>query len=189
MTAGPVEMLRIRPTTVNADFPRTQRYRRSHRAPNTSSPQCPPELLTYDNNNGDWRNYTRTIPAGTYNVYSRQSTFALRVSLTTLERRNGRYSRLAIRSTSSLGAFLQFGDDVGDTGYDNHRNVPLTDASGNPAVVRFAGGVTTLRVTDRSVNDEEDSEVFHNYLVLVPTHRIRDLATNRHPDGTNPRAP
>jgi len=127
-----------------------------------------PELLVYDNNNGDWRNYTRTFAAGTYNVYSRQSTFALPRSLVTLERVTSD-ARTNGQTTSGLGAFLQLGDAAGDTGYDVHRNVPLTDASGNPTVVRLAGGVHTLRVTDRYVDDSENADVFHNYLVFVPT--------------------
>jgi hypothetical protein len=127
-----------------------------------------PELLTYDNENGDWRNYTRTIPAGSYLVYSRQSTFALPASLVTLERVTSD-PHINNQTTVLLGAFVQLGDAAGDTGYDAHRNVPLTDVSGNPTVVRLAGGATTLRVTDRYVNDDENSDVFHNYLVLVPT--------------------
>lgn len=126
------------------------------------------EYLLYDNANGDWRNYTRTFEAGTYKVYSRQSTFALPASLVSLDRVTG--DRTAPNQTTApLGSFIQLGDAAGDTGYDVHRNVLLTDVSGNPAIVRFAGGVDTLRVTDRSVDDAENSDVFHNYLVLVPT--------------------
>ena len=126
------------------------------------------EYLVYDNENGDWRNYTRTFPAGIYNVYTRQSTFALPRSLVTLEKvtsdahTNG-------QTTAALGAFVQQGDAAGDTGYDVHRNVLLTDVFGNPTVVRFGGGASTLRVTDRYVNDNQNADVFHNYLVLVPT--------------------
>lgn len=126
-----------------------------------------PEYLVYDNENGDWRNYTRNIPAGTYTVYSRQSTFALSASLATLEKVTSD-AHTSGQTTTGLGAFIQLGDDAGDTGYDNHRDVPLTDASGNLAVVRLAGGMTTLRVTDRYVNNDEDADVFHNYLVVVP---------------------
>ena len=127
-----------------------------------------PEYLVYDNNNGDWRNYTRTIPAGTYKVYSRHSTFALSASLVTLELVTSDRT-ISNQTTTVLGSFIQLGDERGDTGYDNHRDVPLTDASGNEVVVRLAGGVTTLRVTDRYVQDDENAEVFHNYMVLVPT--------------------
>jgi len=142
-----------------------------------------PEYLVYDNNNGDWRNYTRTFPAGTYLVYSRQSTFLLPVSQVTLERvtsdphTNG-------QTTTVLGSFIQLGDAAGDTGYDVHRNVPLTDAAGNPTVVRFTGGVDTLRVTDRYVENNEDSDVFHNYLVFVPTAdpgTLRPIVTHSAP--------
>ncbi len=126
-----------------------------------------PEYLVYDNNNNDWRNYTRTIPAGTYKVYSRQSTFLLPISLVTLDKvtsdahTNG-------QTTVGLGAFIQKGDAAGDTGADVHRDVLLTDMFGNPAIVRTAGGEITLRVSDRFVNNG-DSEVYHNYFVLLPT--------------------
>jgi hypothetical protein len=126
-----------------------------------------PEYLVYDNNNGDWRNYTRTYPAGTFNVFSRQSTFALSRSQITLEKVT------SDRTTSGqtayvLGSFQQLGDGAGDTGYDLHRNVPLTDAAGNRLVIRFAGGVETLRVRDIFVDDRNNADVFHNYLVFVP---------------------
>lgn len=127
-----------------------------------------PELLSYDNVNGDWRNYTRTFGAGTYKVYSRQSTFALPRSLVTLSKVTSDPHTTG-QTTTDLGVFIQQGGDAGETGYDVHRDVLLTDATGNPAIVRLAAGVDTLRVTDSYVDDSEDAEVFHNYITLIPT--------------------
>ena len=149
-----------------ADFPRQYPTGDGPRQQYVDASQ--PEYLVYDNANGDWKNYSRTFTAGTFKVYLRQSTFALPRSLVTLERvtsdphTNG-------QTTAGLGSFVQLGDNAGDTGYDVHRNVPLTDVLGNPTVVRFAGGVATLRLSNRYVDDSEDADVFQNYMVFVPT--------------------
>jgi len=126
-----------------------------------------PELQVYDNENGDWRNYTRTYPAGTFNVYSRQSTFALPLSQITLEKVTSD-AHTNDQTAYVLGTFQQVGDGAGDTGYDVHRDVPLTDAAGNQLVVRLTGGVQTLRVRDVYVNDRNNADIFHNYMVFVP---------------------
>ena len=101
-------------------------------------------------------------------MYLRESTFAIPSSLVTLERvtsdphTNG-------QTTAGVGSFVQLGDAAGDSGYDVHRNVRLTDVFGNPTVIRFAGGVDTLRLSNRYVNDGQNADVFHNYLVFIPT--------------------
>ena len=141
------------------------------------------EYLVYDNANGDWKNYSRTFTAGTFKVYLRESTFALPRSLVTLERVTSDPSTNG-QTTTGLGAFIQPGDGAGDTGYDVHRNVLLTDISGNPAVVRFAGGVDTVRLSNRFVDDRENSDVFQNYLVFVPTAdpgTLRPIVTSSSP--------
>jgi hypothetical protein len=148
-----------------ADYPRQYLTGDPARAKYVIASQ--PEYLVYDNENGDWRNYTRTYPAGTFNVYSRQSTFALPIGLVTLEKVTSDRTTFN-QTTYVIGSFQQLGDAGGDTGYDVHRDVPLTDAAGNRLVVRFAGGVETLRVRDVYVNDRNNADVFHNYLVFVP---------------------
>ena len=126
------------------------------------------ENIIIDIRDGDWLNFTRTYPAGTYKVYLRESTYLVPKSLVTLERvtsdpkTNG-------QTTIQLGAFVQLGDAAGNTGYDFHRNVLLADAFGNPAIVRFAGGVDTLRLTARTVRNQNGGDVFWNYLVFIPT--------------------
>lgn len=150
----------------DTDFPRTYPTADPARAQYVTGSL--PELQTYDNVNGDWRNYTRTFAAGTYQVYSRQCTFSLPRSLVTLSKVTSD-PHTNNQTATDLGVFIQPGGDAGDTGYDVHRDVLLTDAVGNPAVIRLAAGAATLRVTDTYVDDSEDSEVFHNYLVLIPT--------------------
>ncbi len=124
------------------------------------------EVIMTDISNGDWLNYTRTYSAGTFNAFLRESTYSMPQSLVTLEKVTSDPTTTG-QSTTLLGSFVQFGDIAGDTGFGVHRNVPLTDASGNQLVIRFSVGVQTLRVNDRSV-DFSGSEIFQNYMVFVP---------------------
>ncbi|MEI7939344.1 MAG: Ig-like domain-containing protein [Verrucomicrobiota bacterium] len=128
------------------------------------------EDIVTDIKNGDWLNYTHSnYPAGPFNVFLRQSAFDLPRSLVTLERVLGDFTQ-PNTNTIPLGSFLQLGDDAGDTGYDVQRTVKLTDSIGNPVVLRLPGGVDTFRVSDRFVDDNNNvgSQLFQNYLVLVP---------------------
>jgi hypothetical protein len=172
----------------DADYPRTYATADGPRAEYVTAGK--PELLTYDNENGDWRNYTRTYPAGTFNVFSRQCTFALPISQVTLERVTSDPTTSG-QTAYVLGAFQQLGDIAGDTGYDNHKDVPLTDAAGNRLVIRLPGGVETLRVHDVFVNDRNNAEIFHNYLVFVPvteTNTLRPIVSMTSPQaGTTSR--
>jgi hypothetical protein len=120
--------------------------------------------IAADNSNGDWMNYTRTFPMGTYNVYLRAATYNMVFSLATLEKVTSDPT-ITGQTTAVIGSFVQLGDIPGDTGYDVHRNVPLTDATGNPVVVRFAGGAETLRLND--VFTDSNSDIFQNYMVFI----------------------
>jgi hypothetical protein len=127
------------------------------------------EDMVMDIANNDWLNYTHSnYPSGTFNVFIRQSQFFLPRSLVTLDRVLSDPTN-TVQPTAVLGSFMQLGDAAGDTGYDIHRNVPLTDVSGNPMVLRLPGGFDTLRVSDRYVDDDFGlATVFQNYLVFVP---------------------
>lgn len=138
------------------------------------------EIGMSDLANGDWINYTHHYPAGTYNVYMRCSTYRMPYSLATLERVVDDATSNTNQSTAVLGSFVQKGDAAGDTGFDIHRVVPLTDAAGNLAIVKFDGGIQTLRVNDVFVN-YQGSDVFQNYMVLVP---VADPGTLRPVVGT-----
>jgi len=102
----------------------------------------------------DWQNYTRTYPAGNYNVYARLST----ASSGTLT---------ASRVTSGLGTSSQTTTNIGTftvTGISsvNYSWVPLKNSLGNLAVVNL-GGVSTLRVTSGGGAQA-------NFYMLVPAN-------------------
>jgi hypothetical protein len=113
---------------------------------------------------GDWLNYTHTYPAGTYNVFLRQATFKLLNSLVTLERVTGDPTTTS-QTNTILGNFA-----ASPTGIGLFVNVPLTDGTGNPVVLRFSGGVDTLQLHNRVTGNAnlDVGSLEQNYLVLVP---------------------
>lgn len=103
--------------------------------------------------NGEWMNYTRTFPAGTYNIYARLSSpapFTVQMDFVdnpTVENQN----------LTKIGRFV--GNATG-----GYILVPLTDDAGAaPLVVEFDGTPKTIRVTALS------DGVVLNYFMLVPT--------------------
>jgi hypothetical protein len=112
---------------------------------------------------GDWVNYTHTYPSGTYNIFLRQATFKLLDSLVTLERVTTDPT-LPDQATAVLGSFT-----ATPTGIGLFANVPLTDGPGNPVVLRFSGGVETLRLMNRVTGnaDLDTGNLEQNYLVFV----------------------
>ncbi len=124
------------------------------------------EEVVQDIHDGDWMNYTHTYPAGTYNVFIRESLFQLNLpqAVSTLERVTGDRTQ-PNQTTTPLGAFV-----TTETGFGSYRNVPLTDAYGNLVVVRFTGAVDTLRVTEQITGNYDDNvgQLAQNYLVLAP---------------------
>jgi hypothetical protein len=116
-----------------------------------------------DIRNGDWLNYTHTYPAGTYNVFLRQSQFKFPQSLATLE-------RVTTDPTQPNQATAIMGSFIGGPVSTLFANTPLTDGSGTPLVVRFPVSAQTLRITDRiTPNGNADlGTMALNYLVFVP---------------------
>lgn len=109
----------------------------------------------------EWMNYTHTFPQGSYEVYLREAIANLPTAESVLERVTND-STQPQQTTQLLGSFL--GTLTGFT----HRNVPLTDASGqNKAILRL-DGQTTLRLRQITA-DTEDGVRWLNYLVFVPT--------------------
>jgi hypothetical protein len=102
----------------------------------------------------EWENYTRTYPAGTYNVYlraARGTTGNAVMGLSKVTSGQG----TANQTTTSLGSFT-----VGNTGaWQTYQWIPLVDASSNLVSVTL-GGVSTLRFTDGGAN--------LNFFALVP---------------------
>jgi hypothetical protein len=116
-----------------------------------------------DRRNGDWLNYTRTYPAGTYNLFLRQSQFKFPQSLATLERVTSD-RRQTNQTTSVLGSFI--GSPVGTL----FANTPLSDGAGNPLVLRLSGNVDTFRLNERITPDgnADIGTMALNYFIFVP---------------------
>ncbi len=123
-------------------------------------------------NSGDWLNYTRNFPAGTYNIFLRESTYSggnplfLRQSQVSLNKVTSDPT-MPSQTTSLLGTFFQLSDSAGDTGIDQQRTVPLTDSSGRLLTVRLGAPPTTLRVSQDLVRARNGGQVNQNYLVVV----------------------
>jgi autotransporter-associated beta strand protein len=122
-----------------------------------------PGLQDYDvgfNVNGNWGNYTRTYPAGTYNVYLRGSdgigavsdsaSFAIVTSGQTTTN----------QTISKLGTF-----SVPATGdWQTYAWVPLNNASGNLVQVTNSGAVSTFRIST------DNGSYNANFYILIPTY-------------------
>jgi hypothetical protein len=106
---------------------------------------------------GDWWNYTRAFNDGLYRVYLRASSaVAQQVRLD----RFASEAPAAGQRVFALGTFA-FSGQPGTTAFSY---LPLSDAAGNPVVVRLSGA-TTLRLTALSAN----VNLVLNYLLLLPS--------------------
>jgi hypothetical protein len=113
---------------------------------------------------GEWRNYTRNFPAGTYTVYLREALVNMSSGDTVLELVTSDASQ-PDQTTVSLGTFL------GKLTGFQYRNFPLTDGNGNPITVNLSGA-TTLRLRNLT-SDLRDGGQFQNYMVFVRTGDIQ----------------
>jgi hypothetical protein len=108
---------------------------------------------------GEWLNYTRTFPAGTYEVYLRESLVNGTQIQTDLAEVTGDPAQ-PNPATRSLGSFR-----TTTTGYQ-YRNIPLTDALGQKVLLRLSGK-KTLQLQDVSA-EPGDGAIYQNYLIFVP---------------------
>jgi hypothetical protein len=105
---------------------------------------------------GEWMNYTRLINAGTYHVFARLAAPPGAWVWGALDQVVAG-STTTLQSVSPLGLFIQPTNyQSGDYAY-----VPLTDAQGEPLVLRLSGQ-TTLRFTSYN------GALEFNFLVIVP---------------------
>jgi hypothetical protein len=109
---------------------------------------------------GEWLNYSRVFPAGSYLVYLRQSIVNQAQAESFLEKVTSD-PFLPDQTTTLVGSFL------GRVSGFQYRNVLLTDALGNPAIVRLTD-LETLRLR-QGTTEAGDALISQNYLVLVPT--------------------
>ncbi len=122
---------------------------------------------------GNWGNYTRTFPAGTYNIYMRaangNTTTSSGGSMEVVTSGRG----TADQTTSPLGTF----DSVPATsGWQSYTWVPLRDSSGNLAEFT-GGGVKTLRAICGGGQNND-------YYMLVPADPGKPVLSGLYPDGT-----
>ncbi|MGC3957359.1 MAG: carbohydrate-binding protein [Verrucomicrobiota bacterium] len=107
--------------------------------------------------NNEWGNYTRTYPAGTYNVWGR---FAAGGGETTalLSQVTGGWSTTS-QTTNYLGTF-----SIENSGWGSFTWVPLRDDNGNLVSVTFNGATNTLKLARGATGP--DANV--NFLMLAP---------------------
>jgi hypothetical protein len=120
---------------------------------------------------GEWVNYTRNLPAGTYNVIGRVASGTAGATAYVDLVTSGQGT--SDQHTTRLGGVQALG-----RGWSSYDFAPLRDKFGNLAVVTLAGGQTTLRVTDGSAGD-----VNLNFLMLVPARTDLPSITGVYPDG------
>ena len=125
------------------------------------------DYVVGDIDTGEWLNYTRTVPPGSYEVYLRQALINMEAGESVLEQVTSEPTQ-PNQTVKTLGSFL------GTLSGFTFRNTPLTDGSGNKTVVRF-NGMTTLRVRQVTA-DTESKQRRQNYLALVP---VADAGTQR----------
>jgi hypothetical protein len=118
---------------------------------------------------GDWWNYTRTYPAGKYNVYLRAARGNTGTSTMGLKEVTSGWGTTT-QTTSDLGTFT-----IPATGnWQVYAWVPLKDNSGAMATVSL-NGTNTLRLTDGGAN--------LNFLMLVPAVALDTAVVG---SGNNP---
>lgn len=133
---------------------------------------------------GFWQNYTRTWPAGTYNIYGRLASGA---NIGTI------YASVS-RVIAGWGAANQLQRHIGSfaipstNGYSSYLYAPLLDKYGNYANVTLSG-TNTLRVTDLTVNQTELAQagafgLNANFYMLLNARTDLPRIDNVYPDGS-----
>ena len=121
---------------------------------------------------GEWLNFTRTFPAGTYNIYARLAENAGVTGSASLSLVTGGW-QTGSQTTAPLGTFSFTG-----VGWQIYRYVPLYDSFGNLARITL-DGTNTLRLTSAT-----SGGVNANFLMVVPQRTDLPVITGLSPDGT-----
>ncbi|MHC1764446.1 MAG: hypothetical protein AB9869_09080 [Verrucomicrobiia bacterium] len=109
---------------------------------------------------GDWLNYTRTFPAGNFNVYLRYAALVDQVLQLDQVTSNAGQPNQSLKLLGSINAIR--------TGNENsYRYAPMTDALGNPLFVSLSGR-QTLRLTGVTVEPGFNG-LRANFLLLAPS--------------------
>ena len=121
--------------------------------------------------NGDWGNYTRPYPAGTYNVYYRGANGSGGQSTATLALVTSDPTQFD-QTTQVLGTFT-----VPNTGWQTYRYYALRNADGSLAQVTLDGTTQTLRFNCGGGQNA-------NFFALFPANTNAPTISNVYPDGT-----
>ena len=114
----------------------------------------------------EWQNYTRTFPAGNYNIYARVSSSAS--STLTLARVISGFGTSS-QTATNIGTFSVTGNSI-----STYNWVPLKNSLGNAAIVSLAG-VSTVRVTSGGSANA-------NFYMLVPANTNLPSITGIYPN-------
>ena len=129
-----------------------------------------PGLVDYDvgfNNGGNWGNYTRTYPAGTYNIYMRGADGIGAVSDSASFSLVTGGQTTTNQTTVKLGTF-----SVPSTGnWQTYTWVPLTSNGGSLGLVTNSGAVKTFRVTT------DNGDYNANFYLLIPAYTSPSVMT------------
>jgi hypothetical protein len=134
-----------------------------------------PDYLVGYFNPSNWVNYTRTYPAGTYNIYGR------------LANGNGGLANCTMAEvTNGAGTVNQMLAPLGifqftARGWNDFNFIPLTDAWGNLQAIKL-NGKTTLQVT----SGELGGGVNMNFFMLAPGSNTPPAIADIYPDGLQP---
>ncbi|MDB6124638.1 MAG: hypothetical protein JWQ71_3631 [Pedosphaera sp.] len=115
----------------------------------------------------EWQNYTKTFPAGSYNVYGRLSCGAS-ATLTFSKITSGQGT--STQTTTNLGTFSLTGNN-----FSTYQWIPLRDGVGNLASINLSG-VNTVRVTSGGGANA-------NFYMLVPANTNLPSISGVYPNG------
>ncbi len=129
------------------------------------------------NSPGDWLNYTRTFPAGDYNVFARLATVGsgTQISLGSV----GGDTTSTSQTVTNLGTF-----SFTDSGWNTYYYVPLEDTFGNVVTVHLTGK-ETLRATIASGGNPN----INFYMIVPSTGSPKPALVSSYPTGTRPFEP
>lgn len=123
-------------------------------------------------NTGDWLNYTRTYPAGKFNVWGRLAGGAGPFSGTTLSLVTGGVGT-SNQTTQVLGSFA----DSAAAGWQTYHWIPLQDTNGSRVVVSL-NGLATLRLTS-------GNNLNPLFFMLTPALTVPPFSASLAPAGGN----
>jgi len=126
---------------------------------------------------GNWGNYTRNYPTGTYNVYIRAASpngNPVTVDSASVSLVTGGWGT-PNQTTTKLGSFT-----IQNTGgWHTFGWAPLIDASGNYVIWKANGSTNTLRVTVDNGGYNSD------FYALVPANTSKPVLSGLYPSGTS----